>query len=259
MAATRDWAVITGATGDIGQAFAKLFARDGINLVLTARKGTALATLAAELEHDFGVKTLVYAGDLTDLDTAKDLLEAIQEAHIHVKYLVNNAGFGVYGPFVLSHWSTEQEMLQVNIIALTYLAKAFARIMKRRKVGRIINIASLAAFLPGPNMAVYYATKAYVLSLSQAMHEELRSSGVTVTALCPGPTGKNFAHVADAAQAALFKGKLTPPVYVAEYGYRAMMAGRPVAVPTFKAKIIAFATRLIPRQLMGKFSAYLLR
>jgi uncharacterized protein len=254
MVVTRDWAVITGATGDIGREFAKLFAADGINLVLTARKGTALATLAAELEHTYGVKTLVYAGDLTDLATAKGLLETVEEARIHTKYFINNAGFGLYGPFVLSHWLTEYNMLKVNVIAVTYLAKAFARLMKRRKFGRIVNVASLAAFLPGPNMAVYYATKSYVLSLSQSMHEELRGSGVTVTALCPGPTGTNFAHSADAAQASLFRGKLTSPTHVASYGYRAMQAGRPVAVPTLTAKATIFMTRFLPRRLLARFA-----
>lgn len=249
---TRDWAVITGATGGLGQAFANLFAADGINLVLTARKGTALASLAAHLEHTHGIRTVVYAGDLGDTATLKGLLETIEEAHIHVKYLVNNAGFGLYGPFTLSQWATEAEMINVNIVALSFLAKAFARQMKKRKFGRIINVASLAAFTPGPNMAVYYASKAYVLSLSQALHEELRGTGVTVTALCPGPVQTNFAHTAEATQTSLFSGHLATADSVAKAGYRAMRAGKPVVIPTFRARVAAIVFKFMPRSLLAR-------
>lgn len=251
---TRDWVVISGATGGLGQEFARLFAADGINLVLTARKGPPLATLASELEHDYGVKTLVYAGDLTDLEAVKQLLLIIEEAHIHVKYLINNAGFGVYGPFTLNHWTAEHEMLNVNVVALTFLAKAFARQMKRRKFGRIMNVASLAAFLPGPNMAVYYATKAYVLSLSEAMQEELRGSGVTVTALCPGPTRTKFAAIADASQATLFRGNLMSAATVAKYGYLSMRSGKTVAIPGWRNRFGIWLLRLMPRTIIVRWS-----
>jgi short-subunit dehydrogenase len=234
MVATRDWAVITGATGGIGQEFAKLFAADGINLVLTARSGTALASLVTELEHNYGIKTLVYAGDLTDLDTAKQFVAVVADAHIRVKYLINNAGFGLYGPFSLNHWATEHEMIDVNVVALTFLTKAFILMMKRQKYGRIVNLASTAAFYPGPNMAVYYATKAYVLSLSVALNEELIGTDIRVTTLCPGPTKTNFAEAASATKTALFRGRLTSPERVASYGYRAMQRGKAVAIAHFR-------------------------
>lgn len=252
MSASRDWAVVTGASSGIGREFAKLFAQDGINLVLTARRGQALASLAAELEHAHDIKTLVYAGDLSDLDSVETLLGVVEEANIRVKYLINNAGFGNYAPFTLSKWEVERGMIGVNIMALTYLSKEFARRMRKQKFGHIVNLGSLASFIPGPNMAVYYATKAYVLSLSEALHEELRGTGVTVTALCPGPTSTSFAENAQAAGTRVFRGNVSTAEQVAKFGYKAMNAGRPVAIPSVAARFGIWFSRLLPRSVVPK-------
>jgi short-subunit dehydrogenase len=250
MTPTRDWAVITGASGDLGQAFAHNFAADGINLVLTARRGPVLASLATQLEHDYGIKTLVYAGDLAEAETLTGLLTAVHDAHIRVKYLINNAGFGGYGAFTKTSWVNEHTMIDVNVSALTYLTKAFAKLMKQKGYGRIMNIASTAAFFPGPNMAVYYASKAYVLSFSEALREELCGSGVTMTTLCPGPLKSGFAEAARASSTRLFDRSLPAAESVASYGYRAMQRGQSIAIYGWRSRLFIWSSRLLPRRLL---------
>jgi len=181
-------ALITGASGGIGYELALLCARDGFDCILVARSRDKLDELAARLESEFRVKTLVVARDLAKPTAVDEIYEEVSAASMSVDVLVNNAGFPVFGLFTQTDLRVELEMLQVNVVALTALTKLFLHSMVERRAGRILNLASTAAFEPGPLMAVYYASKAYVLSFSEALANELHGTGVTVTALAPGPT-----------------------------------------------------------------------
>src|SRR6516164_5578292 len=196
--------LITGASGGIGNEFAKLFARHGHNLILVARSGDKLAQIAPELQVH-GVKVTYFALDLTAPTAAKSLFDQVQSAALSVDILVNNAGFGALGEF--AQMSNEEILgqIQLNIIALTELTRLFLPAMIARRSGRIMNVASTAGFQPGPLMAVYYATKAYVISFSEAVANEVRDSGVTVTCFCPGPTHTGFAKRAGNDKSRLFK------------------------------------------------------
>src|SRR2546422_3117535 len=241
--------LITGASGGIGYELALLFARDGFDCVLVARSGDKLDELAARLESEFRVKTLVVARDLSKPSAVDEIYEAASAASMNVDVLVNNAGFPVYGRFVDTDLYTELGMLQVNVVALTALTKLFVRGMVERRNGRILNLASTAAFVPGPLMAVYYASKAYVLSFSEALAEELRDSGVTVTALCPGPTASGFQAAARNEESKLVAGRKLPTSReVAEARYPAMMAGKHVEIPGLTNKVVAFIPRIFPRR-----------
>ena len=190
----KETALITGASSGIGLDLARLFAKDGHDVVLVARSEGKLREIAAELERDFGMTAHVIVADLAKPDAPQTL---VAQLPVDVDVLVNNAGFGVLGPFVETDLAKELEMIQVNVVALTHLTKLLLPPMVARRRGRVLNVASTAAFQPGPLMAVYYATKAYVLSFSEAIADELRDSGVTVTALCPGPTeGRHPAVIA---------------------------------------------------------------
>jgi len=227
---TVEWAVVTGASSGIGLEFAEIFAAQGINVVLAARGKKTLEDLAKKLEL-LGVKTLVFDGDLSDQVTVERLYARIKKEKLDVRYLINNAGFGDYGTVVDGDWDKYHKMINLNVFSLTYLTKVFASDMKKQGRGRILNVASTAAFFPGPLMAVYYATKAYVLRFSVAVNQELTGSGVTITTLCPGPTKTRFAKAANAQKTNIFATKNLPTAkVVAMFGYKAMMAGKPVAV-----------------------------
>jgi uncharacterized protein len=239
-------ALITGASSGIGLDLAHLFAADGHDVVLVARSEGRLRALAQELEAKHGVKATVIVADLAQPDAPRQVFERAPAVDV----LVNNAGFGTSGKFAETDLRTELEMIQVNIAALTHLTKLFLPRMLQRGRGRILNVASTAAFQPGPLMAVYYATKAYVLSFSDAIGEELRGTGVTVTALCPGPTATGFQQTAALGSEALLK--IMRPVSsmeVARAGYRALMRGRRVVVPGMKNKLGVQSLRITPRAL----------
>src|ERR1043165_5045854 len=241
-------ALITGASSGIGLDLARLFAKEGYDLVLVARSEGKLRELAAELERDCGVKAHVVVADLAKPEAPRPLVAALP---VDVDVLVNNAGFGVAGPFVATALAKELEMIQVNIVALTELTKLLLAPMVARRRGRVLNVASTAAFQPGPLMAVYYATKAYVLSFSEAIADELRNSGVTVTALCPGPTETGFAAVADMTTTRLFNvAKPMSSADVAPAGYAAMKRGRRVVIPGVKNKLLTQSVRVSPRRLV---------
>ncbi|MFQ5889032.1 MAG: SDR family NAD(P)-dependent oxidoreductase [Gemmatimonadota bacterium] len=243
-------ALVTGASSGIGEALARRFARGGYAVVLTARSEERLREVAGELEKNFRVPTRVIAGDLADPEAPLQIFEALREADFTVEALVNNAAFGTYGLFVDTDLEAELAMVQVNVASLTHLSKLFAREMVARGGGRILNVASTAAFQPGPLMAVYYATKAYVLSFSEALGEELRGTGVTVTALCPGPTATGFQKRADMEGSRLVAGtflKVMDPAVVAEIGYEAMMRGERLVVPGLANRLLAGSVRFTPR------------
>ncbi len=245
-------ALITGASGGIGREVAKILARDCNTLVLVSRRHDSLQEVKKELEDTSRINVILIVKDLSKPDAAEEIYREIESKHIAVDILVNIAGFGSYGPFTGTDWRKEADMLAVNILALTQMTKLFVKSMVGRKQGRIMNVSSTAAFQPGPLMAVYYASKAYVLSFSEAVANELKGTGVTVTALCPGPTATGFAQAAGMEHSRLFRFKrAASPADVARYGCEAMMKGKTVAVPGPLNRIMAFCTRFAPRRLLS--------
>jgi short-subunit dehydrogenase len=240
-------ALITGASGGIGYELALLFARDGFDCILVARGHDKLNALAARLESEFRVKTMVLAKDLSNPSAVDEIYEEISAASMPVDVLVNNAGFPVFGLFSETDLDTELEMLQVNVVALTQLTKLFLRGMIERRCGRILNLASTAAFEPGPLMAVYYASKAYVLSFSEALANELGGTGVTVTTLAPGPTRTGFQKRGQLEDSRLVQGQIADAQSVALAGYRGLMAGKTIVIPGFTNKLIPWIVRISPR------------
>ncbi|MFN8276648.1 MAG: SDR family oxidoreductase [Chitinophagales bacterium] len=244
-------ALITGASNGIGYELAKIHAAKKDNLVLVARNERRLQEIKSELESAFGISVLILPKDLSATNSAAEVYTAVQQQKITVEYLINNAGFGDFGMFYEGDWQKQEQMIQLNITALTHLTRLFLPDMVQRRSGRIMNVASTAAFQPGPTMAIYYATKAYVLHFSEAVNNEVSDKGVTVTALCPGATESGFQAAAAMEESALVKGKKLPSSKeVAEYGYHAMMAGKPVAIHGFINAIMANSVRLMPRQLV---------
>jgi short-subunit dehydrogenase len=241
--------LITGASSGIGLDLAHLCAADGNNLVLVARSGDKLGEVAAELESRHHIRAYAVPIDLADPGAPDELFHVLEEQGIAIDILINNAGFGTHGPFAESDLVGQMQMLQVNVAALTHLTWLFLQPMIRRKSGRVMNVASTAAFQPGPFMAVYYASKAYVLSFSEALGAELSGSGITVTALCPGPTDTAFQARAGIAATRLFKATTMTSARVAEIGYRGMLKGKRVVVTGVRNKLLAFGTRLVPRRL----------
>ncbi len=240
-------ALITGASSGIGYELALLFARGGYDCILVARSQDKLRELADRLEREHHIKTLVVGKDLSKPTAVDEIYEEVTAAGLAVDVLVNNAGFPVFGLFVETDLMIELEMLQVNVVALTALTTLFLKGMVERRAGRILNLASTAAFLPGPLMAVYYASKAYVLSFSEALANELRGTGVTVTALCPGPTRTGFQKRGVMEDSRLVQGSIADAASVALAGYRGLMAGKTVVIPGFSNKLVPWVVRLSPR------------
>jgi hypothetical protein len=244
-------ALITGASSGIGLALARVFARHKTNVILVARSEDKLRALAVELQAS-GVRADVVAADLTAAGAAASLHARVQALGVDVDILVNNAGFGLYGPFLESPLATDLEMIQLNVAAVTELTWRFLPAMIARRSGRIMIVASTASFFPGPLMAVYYATKAYLLSFSEAIANELQGSGVTVTALCPGVTESGFAAAAKQEDSRLIAGRtLMTSREVAEQGYAALMAGKPVAITGWSNKLSTLVPRLLPRRALA--------
>jgi short-subunit dehydrogenase len=244
-------ALITGASSGIGLDLARLFAKEGHDVVLVARSEGKLREIAAAIERDSDVKTHVLVADLAKPEAAQRIVDELRARAIDVGVLVNNAGFGLAGPFSETDLAKELEMIQVNVVALTQLTKLLLPAMVARRRGRVLNLASTAAFQPGPLMAVYYATKAYVLSFSEAIADELRDSGVTVTALCPGPTETGFADIANMTASRLFNlAKPMSSADVARAGYEAMKRGRRVVIPGIKNKLLTQSVRVSPRRMV---------
>jgi hypothetical protein len=251
-------ALITGASSGIGYELAKLFAADKINLVLVARREDKLKTLARELIAREGIRVDCLPVDLSDHNHCRDIADWCDSEKINIDYLVNNAGFGDFGFFIESQWQKQLDMVNVNITSLTWLTKLFLPGMVNRKFGRILNLASTAAFQPGPTMSVYYATKAYVLHFSEAIGNELAKTGVTVTALCPGATDSEFQDVANLHESKMIKGrKLPTSVSVAKFGYKAMKRGKAVAIPGIGNYLLANSVRFAPRGLVVKIARYI--
>jgi short-subunit dehydrogenase len=246
----RKTALITGASFGIGLELARIFAREGHNLVLVARSGDKLRQLASELERAHSTRSLILTSDLSDPGAAAYVFDQTVRAGIFVDYLVNNAGFGQYGSFAESDLEECLRQIQLNITTLTHLTRLYVVEMITHRSGRILNVASTAAFQPGPLMAVYFATKAYVLHFSEALANELEGTGVTVTCLCPGATATEFHKRAKATGMNLLRMGSMDAHTVAEDGYRALMAGKPVVISGFKNWLVAQSVRFSPRRLV---------
>ncbi|MDN3020047.1 SDR family oxidoreductase [Paenibacillus sp. BSR1-1] len=245
-------ALITGATSGLGYEFVKLFANDGYNLVLVARDEAKLKEIKQSYSQ---VEVTVIPKDLSVIGAAKEVFREIEDRGIVIDVLVNNAGFGLLGTFAELDIQKQINMIQLNITALTELTYYCLQKMKQRNVGRILNVASTAAFQPGPQMAVYYATKAYVLSFSEALVEELSGSSVTVTTLCPGPTKTNFGAVANVEGTKMFSRAMASD-QVAKSGYKALMSGKRVVVTGGFNKAGAVGAKFMPRSLAAKVAKY---
>jgi hypothetical protein len=247
MGTGRTAALITGASSGIGLEYARLFAADGHDLVLVARRRDRLDALAKELHERRGARSTVIAADLADPAAPARIHEEAVAAGTEVEFLVNNAGFGTNGPFVEAEARRELEMIEVNVRALVHLTRLFLPAMVERRRGRILNIGSTAGFLGGPYMATYYATKAFVLSFTEALAHELRGTGVTATVSCPGPVATEFGAVAGSDRSALFRwGSAADAASTALHGYRCMRAGKTIALPGLRNKLI-LGLRLVPR------------
>jgi len=248
-------ALITGASSGIGYELAKLFAEDRYNLVLVARSAGKLTQVADELQREFGISAKAVPLDLTVASAPQSLFNQLQREGIVVDILVNNAGYGVLGEFANISGEDTLGQIQLNITALTYLTKLFLGPMIERRSGKILNVASTAGFQPGPLMSVYYASKAYVISFSEALANELHGTGVTVTCLCPGATDTAFQGRAGLENTPLFK-KLRPMTadVVARDGYRGLMAGKAMVISGFRNWVLAESVRFSPRRLVTAIS-----
>ncbi|MBC7552670.1 MAG: SDR family oxidoreductase [Taibaiella sp.] len=248
-------ALITGASNGIGLELAKIHASKGDNLVLVARNKSRLDEIKVQLEKQFRITVYTIGKDLSLTDAARQVYDETKSRNITIDYLINNAGFGDYGMFCETDWNKEVQMINLNITALTQFTKLYLQDMVKRKTGKIMNVASTAAFQSGPTMAVYFATKAYVLSFSEAVDNEVRDKGITITTLCPGATESGFQAVAAMEDSALVKGKKLPSAEeVALYGYEMMMKGKTVAIHGTINAILANGIRFLPRSVVVKIT-----
>lgn len=253
---SRGYVLITGASEGLGLEFARIFSREGYPLVLVARNGERLKSIASELKaaHQIDVRTI--SKDLSVTGSAEALVAELDDQKIPIEILVNNAGFGVHGLFSSADWNDTHAMLNLNMITLTHLTRLILPEMLKRNRGRIMNVASTAAFQPGPFMACYFATKAYVLFFSEALAEELSNTGVTVTAFCPGPTKTEFQkrskteHIRENS----FAMDATP---TAEAAYRGLIKGKRLVIPGFTNRLLAVLVPLFPRRLVIRVTRYL--
>ena len=245
-------ALITGASGGIGAELAKLCAAGGFNLVLVARDAERMAQLAAGLARAHGIQVRVLAADLADPLAPARLFGQLQPAPIDI--LINNAGFGLRGAFAETDWAADARLMQVNMTAPAHLTKLFLPGMIERRRGRILNVASTAAFVPGPFMAMYYSSKAFLLSFSEAVANEVKGTGVTVTVLCPGPTRTEFFERAGIAGSKLSQGPSMTAADVAAEGYRAMMAGKTQVIAGARNRWLMRGVRIAPRGMVADFT-----
>ena len=252
-----EWVLVTGASGGIGLELARCFAAEGCRLVLTARRSAELDTLATELRDRHACEAIVIAADLARSDGVDALLAELDRQQLAPDVLVNNAGFGARGDFASMAPERIEAMLSVNVTAVTRLARALLPAMRRRRRGGLLNVASTAAFQPGAYMASYYASKAYVLSLSEALHVECRRDGVAVTCLCPGATATGFAAEADMSGSLLFRlGSMRADV-VARAGHAGFRRGKAIVIPGLRNKLGMQSLRISPRAVVRTLVARL--
>jgi short-subunit dehydrogenase len=252
-------ALITGASNGIGLELAKIHASKGGDLVLVARNKSKLDELKTELEKQFNISVYTIGKDLSATESAQEIHDETNRQNIQVDYLINNAGFGDFGMFTDTDWNKELKMINLNITTLTLFTKLYLQDMVKRKSGKIMNVASIASFQPGPTLAVYCATKAYVLSFTEAISNEVSDKGVSIIALCPGATETGFQAAGGLDESKLFKDKKLPTgKEVAEYGYSSMIKGKTVAIHGIMNYILSNSIRFIPRALVLKVSRKML-
>lgn len=245
--------LLTGATGGIGYEFAQIFARERFDIVLVGKDPEKLRKLQIELEERYPEqKFWICEADLSVIGVEKTIEEFLNAEEIKVDILVNNAGFGDFGEFIDTSWEKESAMMKLNMISVVALTKIVVNHMKERGEGKILNVASTAAFFPGPLMAVYYATKNFVLNFSVGLSRELKGTGVTVTALCPGPTESGFQKASGNEDSQLVKGKKLPTAAeVAQFGYRSMMKGRVVVVHGRMNRLQVLFGKVLPLEMVA--------
>ena len=242
----KELAIITGASSGIGYEIAILFAKQHIDLIIVARDENKLRNIKTTIEEQYKIKVYPVTADLSREEGIQAIHDTVRFNELTVNYLVNNAGFGDYGSFIDRKWEKYIEMIRLNIIGLTELSYYYGKEMIRRGKGRILNVASMAGLQPDPNFAVYGATKAYVISLSEALHKEFENSGVTVTVLSPGATASNFMDRADMNNARLYASGVMTSLEVAQVGFSGMMKGKLHVIPGFKNKILGFFSSIMP-------------
>jgi len=247
-------ALITGASSGIGEELARLFAKDRSNLILVARSREKLEQLATELRRDHGIQVEVLPGDLAEVAAPQAIFDDLAAKGISVDVLVNNAGFGSAGPVADLPVQQQIDMIQVNVTALTHLTRLFLPGMIQSGHGGILNVGSTAGFQPGPYMAVYYATKAYVLSFTEALAEELAGTAIKVTCLAPGATATGFAALANMENSLLFRLGTMDARTVAAIGYRGFRRGKVIVIPGLKNRLGAFSVRFAPRSFVRKLT-----
>lgn len=247
----RNYALVTGASGGIGFELAELLAKDKHNLVLIARSENKLQEIKTVFEKDFGVDVKIIANDLSVPEAPIKVFDQLKKEDISIDILINNAGFGDYGTFAECDWQKQEQMINLNILALTKLTRLFLPAMIKSGYGRIMNVASTAAFQPGPLMSIYYATKSFVLSFTYAIANEIKGTGVTISALCPGPTDTGFVSAASLEGSKLFKTFKPKPSYeVALFGYKRMMKGKLLSIPGCLNKLMVWSIRFTPRKMV---------
>lgn len=253
---SRGYVLITGASEGLGLAFARIFARESYDLVLVARNNSRLDAIAMELRKSYKIDVRTLSKDLSLSGSADEIKAAMDTQQVEVEILVNNAGFGVHGDFCQADWKATESMLNLNMVTLTQLTRLFLPSMLKNNRGKIMNVSSTAAFQPGPFMACYFASKAYVLFFSEALAEELSATGVTVTAFCPGPTKTEFQkrskteHIRENS----FAMDAAP---TAEAAYRGMIKGKRLVIPGFTNRLLAVLVPLFPRRLVIRVTRYL--
>jgi short-subunit dehydrogenase len=246
------YALITGASSGIGFELAQLFARNGHNLILVSRQKNKLQQIANNFEKDYKIRVLVIPQDLSTADAAGIIFRLVKEKSIAVNYLVNDAGFYIKGAFSNTSWEDEQRLIQLQCSTHTQLTKLFLPEMIKQGKGGILNVGSTGSFVPGPFNAVYCAAKSFVLSFSEAIAEEVKGSGVTVTTLCPGGTETAFQPLDNRRKSILFP--VMNASIVAQKGFRAVMKGKRIVVPGVTNKILVMLVRFIPRSIMTRLS-----
>ena len=255
------FSLITGATSGIGNGFAHELARDGINLVITARNEARLQEVKTELEAKYSIKVIIIPRDLTNPEAPSEIFEILKQEGITLSVLVNNAGFNVYGKFEETDLEEEIKMIRLHIVAVTQMTKLFLRQRSRKVENMILNVSSIAGLVPGPLVSVHFATRAYILSFSLALTNEFQGSDVHVTSLCPGPTQSAFFGRAGMKDVRLASGKpikLMDAQKVAAIGYDALKKRKVIVVPGFRNKILAFMATVAPRALAVKLTRWLM-
>ncbi len=242
-------ALITGGSGGIGLELAKLFAADGYSLILVSRTKDALEKIAEDFRKQYGITVKTIAKDLSRVESCREIYDQTVREGLRIDVLVNNAGAGTWGEFYATDLGRETEIMNLNVVSLVHLTKLFLKDMIQNRQGKILNVASTAAFQAGPLMAVYYASKAFVLSFSEAIANETRGTGVSVSALCPGPTDTNFRAAAGMKKSMLFSRHLNlPSEAVARAGYEGMKRGKEIVIPGFKNRLVVQMLRVMPRK-----------